>query len=225
MLALLEQKNVALIAVGHLSKGEQRAALHRPGGSIAFVAAARIGLCLAADPDDAERRVLAGLKSNLGPLPPSLAFRLPDGELVWERGVVALDAEALLRAPLAGERDDRINARSFMQELLEDDERWPLNAKEAFAEAEARGIPERTLRRVANDLGVQMQRFGFGKGGRSVWSRPSIPVTPTSPAPTSASVAAMADMENPAHIPDTNTIAATHTCTGQDEDGDDDFRA
>ena len=224
VLAVLEEKNVALIAVGHLAKGEQRAALHRPSGSIAFVAAARIVLCLAADPDDGERRVLAGLKSNLGPLPPSLAFRLPDGELTWERGPVALDAEELLRPAVPGDREQRITAQAFMQELLADDARWPLDAKDAIAEAEARGISERTLRRVATKEGVQIQRYGFGKGGRSVWSRPSIPDTRPSLPPTSGSLAGMAGMEEQAHILDNNNIGATHTCTtGVDRD-DDDYR-
>lgn len=141
LLALLESERVALLAVGHLSKADQRAALYRPGGSIAFVAASRIALCLAADPADADRRVLAGLKSNLGRLPASLAFRLPDGRLEWETTPAdGLDAETLLRPHTPQARDEQTDAERLIRELLADVPAWPLDAKRAIEAGTAHGV-------------------------------------------------------------------------------------
>jgi hypothetical protein len=172
LMAEIDAQRVALLAVGHLAKADQRAALHRPGGSIAFVAAARIVLCLAADPNDPDRRVLAGLKSNLAALPESLAFRLPDGRLTWEHGAVELDAEALLRPAAPADREDATDADAVLRALLADVSAWPMDAKQALAAGEAHGITERTLRRAARRLGVEIRRVGFGRGGRWYWYLP-----------------------------------------------------
>ena len=157
MLAVLEEKNVALIAVGHLAKGEQRAALHRPSGSIAFVAAARIVLCLAAIPTTASAAFWQASKATSARCRRRWPSDCQTG-IHRKRGPVALDAEELLRPAVPGDREQRITAQAFMQELLADDARWPLDAKDAIAEAEARGISERTLRRVATKEGVEIQR-------------------------------------------------------------------
>lgn len=214
LLALVERENVALVAVGHLSKGDQRAALHRPGGSIAFVAAARIVLCLAADPADADRRVLAGLKSNLAPLPASLAFRLPEGRLEWEHGAVALDAETLLQSgPAPQDRGEQTDAERVIRDLLADHSQWPLDAREAIAAGQAHGISDRTMRRTARALGIRIRRLGFGAGGRWSWHQP-IEAASGSPAP----MAPMAPMSgHTGHRGHIDVIEDTHTCT----DGDD----
>ena len=62
---MAQQEDFALAAIAHLSKDVQKAAIHRPGGSIAFVAASRFSFAVAPDPNDAERRLLAPLKLNL----------------------------------------------------------------------------------------------------------------------------------------------------------------
>jgi hypothetical protein len=224
MLTLLESNNVALLAVGHLAKSDQRAALHRPGGSIAFVAAARIVLCLAPDPDDADRRVLARLKGNLGPPPPSLAFRLPDGRIEWEPSPVTLDAETILR-PAERDREDQTDARDVIKQLLADEDAWPMYAEQVLAVGEAHGISERTMRRTARKMGIQPKRIGFGEQGRWVWHRQSIADTRIGEGSTSVSLTAMAPMENQAHIGVNNNIEDTTTCTtGAGRDGDDDYR-
>jgi RecA-family ATPase len=53
--ALAERTGVAVLAVMHLTKDQQRQALYRGQGSIAFVGAARLVLAVGSDPDDESR--------------------------------------------------------------------------------------------------------------------------------------------------------------------------
>jgi hypothetical protein len=207
--ALVDREQAALLAVSHLSKDAQRAALHRPGGSIAFVAAARIVLCLAADPDDPDRRVLASLKNNLAPRPPSLAFRLQHGRLEWERGAADLDADALLRQTTPADREEQTDAERVIRELLEDTGSWPLEAKVALAAGQAQGLHERTMRRTARRLGIRIARVGFGASGRWLWHRPSIPDTVRDSTPEHRELSPMSAMQNHSRKGDNNNIEDT----------------
>jgi hypothetical protein len=210
LVALLEQERVALLAVAHLSKDQQRSALHRPGGSVAFIAAARLALCLGADPTDPDRRVLAGLKSNLGPLPPTFAFRVVDGRVTWEdTPVEGLDVETLLHSPQA-DRAEQSDAEGVLSELLADESAWPLDAKDALAAGHAHGVHERTMRRAARRLGIRIDRVGFGRGGCWLWQRPiadSIEDTSLK----HPDVSPMAAMTEQARIGDNNNIEDTHS--------------
>jgi uncharacterized protein YbjT (DUF2867 family) len=79
--ALAERTNAAILGLMHLAKSTQRPAIYRAVGSIAFAAAARIVLAVAADPERDDRRIMAPIKSNLAAAPPALAYTLSDG--VW----------------------------------------------------------------------------------------------------------------------------------------------
>jgi len=73
-LALLaDRQRVALIGVMHLSKGQNRPAVYRPGGSIAFAAAARLVLAAALDPERDDQRLLVSVKQNICAPAPALA--------------------------------------------------------------------------------------------------------------------------------------------------------
>jgi hypothetical protein len=195
---VIDQARCALVAIGHLSKDAQRAALHRPGGSIAFVAAARIVLALAADPNDPDRRLLAPLKSNLCRPAAALAYRIGDTGVTWETEPVPdLDVEAMLRPQAPGDREDRTDAEALILELLDDVTAWPLDAKEALRAGEAHGIHERTLRRAAKRLGLRIERMGFGPSGKWLWHRPTIADTADTSAPRTPTVSPMSPMENP----------------------------
>jgi hypothetical protein len=54
-------------------------------GSIAFVAAPRIGLTVIADPDNQDRRLLLHVKNNISRSPQSIAFRL-EQHIVGQQG-------------------------------------------------------------------------------------------------------------------------------------------
>jgi hypothetical protein len=176
LLAAINKAQCALMTVAHLSKDQQRAALHRPGGSIAFVAAARLAFAVGSDPNDEDRRIMAPLKSNISALAPSLAFRLPDGRVEWEADPVALDADALLRqTPTADEREEHVDGEAFLREFLID---GPQASTDVLKGAESNGISRRTLFRIKARIGVRAVRVGgLGAAGRWVWSL-SMPTVP-----------------------------------------------
>jgi hypothetical protein len=94
---LAERKRFALVAVMHLGKSTQRAAVYRPGGSIAFTASARVVLAVAQHPDRDDRRVLLTIKNNLSSPPPALSYTMAGGSLAWDPEPLAhCDVEALL---------------------------------------------------------------------------------------------------------------------------------
>jgi hypothetical protein len=196
LIDLAEQERFALPMIGHLSKDAQRAALHRPGGSIAFVAAARIVLALAADPNDPTRRLLAPIKSNICRPAPTLAYRITDDRLVWDTAAVEMNVEDIFRAQSPGDREEQTDAEKVIRDLLDDETSWPMVARDAFKAADAHGISERTMQRTARRMGIQIRRLGFGSGGKWVWHRPidDIPATKTPEHPT---VAPMAPMQIP----------------------------
>lgn len=175
VLDLIAERRCALVAVGHLSKDSQRAALHRPGGSIAFVAAARVVLAVAPDLDDLKRRLLVPIKSNLSRPASVLAYRVTDmsmgSGLAWESVPVKdTDVEALFRPFTPADREERSDAEQVIRQLLEDETAWPLEARKAIEAGQAHGVPERTMRYAAKRIGIRIAKLGFN--GKWVWHRP-----------------------------------------------------
>jgi hypothetical protein len=153
-----ERTGAAIVVVRHLNKSAGANPLYRGGGSIGIIGAARCGLLLAQDPEDAERRILAATKGNLGQPPPSLAFRLQAvprlgvTRIVWE-GNSPLTAAALLQA--ASESSDQRSAlgeaRAWLRDALA---KGPRPAKELEAEARTLGIAMRTYHQERKVEGV-----------------------------------------------------------------------
>jgi hypothetical protein len=181
---LAEATDLAVIAVIHLRKtaGE---ALDRVSGSIAFTAAARSVLAFGADPADDEGpgRVLAHAKSNVGPLAPSLAYRIEPatveaaGETIATSRLVLVgecDAAArdVLSPPVAGDRTEIEAAVEWLADELADGE-WHAS-REVKQRAKSAEIAERTLERARVKLGADRDRQGFPS--RAVW-RLAVPPT------------------------------------------------
>lgn len=181
--AMAADLSLAIVAVMHLRKGGEARALARIGGSVGFGAAARLVLAVAADPDDEDRRLLLPVKANITAPAATLAFRLVDGGLVWEPGTVdGISADALLNARPDLDRGEVTDAEAVLVELLTDESAWPLDARDALAAGRQHGIAERTLRRAARRVGIEIRRAGFGRGGRWLWHRPVIGAIPAIPA-------------------------------------------
>lgn len=149
--------------------------LPEPGGCSCIRGAARAGLLVAADPRDPGRRVLAVTKSNLGPVPPSLAYRVVHAEdasrVEWE-GPADCSARDLLALQVEEDGDGRRareDAEGFLQELLAE---GAMPAKDVDRERQTAGISERTTRRAKARLGVRVRKEGSPGGGRWVWSLP-----------------------------------------------------
>ena len=150
--------------IRHLNKGNGRDPLYRGGGSIGIVGAARAGLLVAPDPDDPDRRVLASIKSNLGPAPESLTYRLVDvaehgcARVQWE-GQTTLDAYTLLAGRTDDEELDEHDytddfKASWLYKYLADAhrEKVQIRPKDAVAFAADKGISRRTVFRLFDKL-------------------------------------------------------------------------
>lgn len=163
--SLAERTRCTILLLRHLNKAKGGDPLYRGGGSIGIVGAARAGMLVAPDPDDPDRRILAAVKSNLGPPPESLAYRLVgEGEfgvarVQWE-GSTEHTARTLLSAL---EGDDEHGALTEAQQWLADylTEQGAAPSKTVKAAARKAGIKERTLQRAVSKLKISVDNRGF----------------------------------------------------------------
>lgn len=169
---LAQETGATVLVVRHLNKNQRATALYRGGGSIGIIAAARAAFLVGKDPRDPQVRVLAPLKMNLAPLPPSLRFRLAGTDrevpfLEWLPGPCGLSAEDLLEPPARGSVE---SASAFLQERLRD---GPVAVDIVQREARERGFSVSTLFRARDALGVVSRKVSF-KGGWD-WRLPDPP--------------------------------------------------
>jgi archaellum biogenesis ATPase FlaH len=164
VMAMAERLGAVVIVVRHLNKSNTASAIYRGGGSIGIIGAARVGLMLAKDPSDPERRVLAVSKSNLGRIPPSLGFRLvAEGEDVahveW-LGEVEYAADDLMVSATPkdpSERSAMDAARDVVRQILAD---GPVLSDALDADAKAAGISKSAVKRARKALGVRAEKRG-----------------------------------------------------------------
>lgn len=169
--AMAERTGVAMVVVRHLNKAPGGSPLYRGGGSIGIIGAARSGLLVAADPEDPERRILASTKSNLGPPPSALAYRL-EGTLSGSVRVVWLGetdhtASKLLSAPSGEEERSALDeATGVLSDILSS---GPVSADDVKRQAREAGITTATLRRAKATLGVRSEKVGFPPATKWMW--------------------------------------------------------
>lgn len=171
---LADRTGAAIVVIRHFSKAQHASALHRGGGSIGIIGAARVGLVVAPDPDepDGPRRVLAVGKSNLAEKPPALAYRLVEAAngaacVVWEGATRHTAADLVAQPADSEERGALDEAKEFLRQALAG---GAMSANAMLAAAKRVGIAERTLKRAKRALGVESRRGGFGKDGGWVWA-------------------------------------------------------
>lgn len=161
---LAEETGAAIVVVRHLNKASGSNPLYRGGGSIGVIGAARSALLVAKHPEDEDRRVLAVLKSNLGPLSSSLAFSLAEAtngavRVEW-KGETSHTAATLLAGPVdPEERSALYEAKEFLRDALEGSPRWSKAVKKEGREA---SISEITLRRAKDALGIRSEKEADG---------------------------------------------------------------
>ncbi|QDT72471.1 DNA repair protein RadA [Lacipirellula limnantheis] len=159
-----ERRNVAVLLITHLRKGEG-SPINRVIGSIGFVAAARAGLIIVKDPQNHDRRLMLPLKNNIAPDNGGLAYSIPregdqSGTVCWEPDPVLLDAGDVLatppkrRGPCPGVRD---HAKAWLLTFLKE---GPQPTATIAARAKECGISEATLRRAREELGVTSTKWG-----------------------------------------------------------------
>ena len=189
-----ERTGAAVLGVMHLAKSSQRPAMYRAVGSIAFAAAARVVLAVAADPERQDRRLVAPIKSNLSAPPAALAYTLADGRLTWEAGPVPdVDVNALLAGPPL-DRQERREADGWLREMLAD---GPVLSRDIQRAGDAAGFSWRTLWRASKRLGVETERMGgLGAAGKWYWRLPAPKYATTSASdPSDGTVAHIAQID------------------------------
>jgi len=166
---LAERANAAIILVRHLNKSGARHSLYRGSGSIGIIAAARSGLLIAKDPADDHLRVLAHVKSNLGPLAPTLLFEPraagSDVNIRW-LGPCDYKPDDLLRS--SSNRDGKFEmAKTWLIDTLR---AGPVAQRDLEEHIASLGISMRTLIRAKSALGIVSERKGFGTGSSVYWT-------------------------------------------------------
>ena len=177
---MADATGATILCLRHLNKAPGSNPLYRGGGSIGFIGAARLGLLVAAHPDDPKRRVLAVAKSNLAAIPDSLVFSLCPSELGqvayvgWEAGTSPLSAYDLLGCAAPRERTapQRDRAQELLQGILAD---GPVLCSAIVEQAEDEGISWRTMERAKTALEVKSKQVpvpGQRGAGPSWWYLP-----------------------------------------------------
>jgi hypothetical protein len=188
--SLSEASGCTVLLLRHLNKAKGGDPIYRGGGSIGIVGAARAGMLVAPDPEDPDRRVLASVKSNLGPRPESLAYRLVEtgshgvARVQWE-GQTNHTAHTLLSDPHDDDQGAATEAEQWLSDYLT--EQGAASSKTVKGAAAKAGIRERTLQRAVKSLGVIVESRGFP---RVTWWRLDSPANASDDTPASQNLGA-----------------------------------
>lgn len=159
----MQRTNASAILVRHLNKSASSNSLYRGGGSIGIIGVARFGLLVARGREDRDQRVLASTKSNLGPPPASLGYRLESIEdqdvakVVWT-GIINDSADDLLGDTLA--TDDQKNASAAAEDFLTNFlANGPASRQSIIGDAKKAGIGINAVDKAKSRLGIQHKRI------------------------------------------------------------------
>lgn len=178
---MAERTNIVLLLIIHLTKGSGVAALYRATGSIAFPAACRIVLGVAADPndDDGKRRLLLPIKLNVGIPVSGIGYRiettsqsiLPGADerdqppiLVWDDDPVLVDAtSAMDRSGTVQEMGVLADCKQAIAQIMASVDPavgiWSKDAERLLKESGVSTAPA-TLSRARRELGITFKREG-----------------------------------------------------------------
>jgi putative DNA primase/helicase len=173
---IARERDIAILAVSHLRK-KDGAAIYRPMGSLAFVAASRAGWAICKDPVDPSKRLFLPVKNNLAPHITGLAYKIetsPDHRapiIHWSPEPVTDSVEFAIHAARAAGRPDeeRQYAIKWLTERLT---KSPHKASDIREAAEVQGITYGTLRRAFRDIGGDAVRRGTFPIFNWYWSLP-----------------------------------------------------
>lgn len=145
----------AVLLIRHLSKAPQAKAIYRGQGSIDITAAARSVLFVGQEPTT-KQRAMVHIKHNLTPPGSSWEFKITDDGFEWggESDLTAADLNAPEKSKKGAPRKTAI---AFLREFLANGHRAQRDVIEA---AKCKGITESTLRRAADDIGVEKWKVG-----------------------------------------------------------------
>lgn len=192
-----DKTGCAIIAVRHLRKEQSGSALAAGGGSIGIAGLARSVLLVEIDPDDANRRILAVVKSNLAPRSTSLTFTIEpssnrSSRVKWlGRSDHTADSLTQARYAESSGREQRSKSAECSECLLDWLKSGPVQRVEVLRLGKLQGFSPSTVERSARVLGVHFDSRGFGKDKQSMWSLTPFPSKNPNPINTSPPDAVM----------------------------------
>jgi putative DNA primase/helicase len=190
---LAQECNVAIASITHFTKGTGRAstkAIDRIIGSVAFIAAPRIGFTVIADSEDPDRRLFLHVKNNISRPPQGLAFRVEQhivgsdekGDFVasciaWEGEPVQKTADEALRTDGNKEQTAKADAVEFLTHVLAN---GPVKVTDIEKEAQAACLlgenqiigQSKPFRSARKALGIAPYQPKGQKAGEWLWALP-----------------------------------------------------
>jgi len=153
---IASQYNCAILALRHWTKTSGGRAKYRGQGNIDFTAAARSVLVVGESPEDDRLRILAQSKNSLTGLGKSIVFQISEEGLTWA-GTSELSADDLSQMQPTKRQHQRKEAFDWLKAYLHD---GPQPSQAIIEAAKAVGIPERTLWRAKELLGILAAKEG-----------------------------------------------------------------
>jgi hypothetical protein len=183
-----EETGCAMIFVTHVLKQVSKSAHPLAAIKGALTGAARSAFFVGPNPDNVNERACVWVKDQYRPLPAGLAFELEQYnvldadskvEATTQRAILAdseadIDPIALLQGKAKDDdgtprADKRASAAEWLTIYLSTGKQ---PAKELRDDAAKQGISWATIRRAADDVGIEKFREGFGKGSKLWWQLP-----------------------------------------------------
>lgn len=155
-------RRCAVLVLGHLNKNTNAKPLHRVMGSVDFTGAARSVLFVGHDPDNKGAKALVHIKSNVGPIGPSLGYSIEDGVFGWT-AESDLDADRMCEPAQTREaRETHQECAEWLRHYLITNGATP-NA-EIEAKAKEKGWGRRVVDAAKKLAGAQKEKDGMAGG-------------------------------------------------------------
>ena len=176
LVKLAERRGVCVLGLSHLNKKVDLKMINRTLGSRAWSAVPRMIWTVMRPADglgDDNERLLLNIKSNLGPRPDGLKFRIESSAEYPSVGVVRFTGERTRQAvdhqPEKGGRQGWLMAdcEKWLIEYLT--ERGTVDSTQIIDDAENAGFKARMVYEAKKRAGVKARRSGFGGKGGWVW--------------------------------------------------------
>ena len=152
---LAKKYKLAIILVGHMTKGGEGEAFTRLLGSVDIISLCRSGLVVGTVDEKKGIRGLGHAKSNLAEKGKVVGFKISKNYGFEWTGLIDMDVSELL---YGSAKSTKLNtAEDFLEDVLRNGE---IKQVEIFEKATSEGIKERTLRQAKKNIGVESKKIG-----------------------------------------------------------------
>lgn len=162
---LAKRRNVAIVLIRHITKGNRDKAIYRGIGSIDITAACRSVMLVGKDAQDPTRRAMVHIKHNLSAPGPSIGYTIENGRFLWT-GTSTVSAGDILAPEGSGERGKLEDAIEVLETTLKS---GPRPEGEIRKRLEDLDISNATFRRAKRELKIRSAPIRSKKGKIQGW--------------------------------------------------------